>query len=68
MKIKSITRRNYFDVEMEDGEYEYYRTYGSGDNWEVLMGDSWESCYSKEEELKSMFQNYIQTKMIMIEG
>jgi hypothetical protein len=66
MKITSITQRTYFDVEVEGGEFDQYRTYGSGDNWEVLMGESWETCYSQEEELKNLFQEYIQGHLINI--
>jgi len=68
MKIKSVRQRTYFDVEMEDGEFSNYRTYGSGENWEVLMGESWEPCYSEEQKLYEMFQYYMQNKKIMIGG
>ncbi len=67
MKIKSITRSDYLSVEMEDSEYVYYRTYGCGDNWEVLMGESWEPCYFQEYNLKKLFQDYVSENEIVMD-
>jgi len=67
MKIKSIIQSAYLNVEMEDSEYVYYRTYGCGDNWEVLMGESWEPCYSQEDELKKLFQDYVSENEIVMD-
>jgi hypothetical protein len=67
MKIKTIIPSTYLGVEMEDSEYDYYRTYGTGDNWEVLMGESWEPCYSQEDELKKLFQDYISENKIVMD-
>jgi acetone carboxylase gamma subunit len=67
MKIKSITKEMYFAVEMEDGEFIDYRTYGNGEIWEVAMGESWEPVYGEEEpKLHQMFQDFIKHNEIKV--
>ena len=40
-------------IEMEDGSY--YKRYESG-IWEQLMGQSWETCYSDEDQLEELYR------------
>jgi hypothetical protein len=55
MKIKNIEPATFEYVEMESGEL--YRRYPSGD-WEMLMSESWEPCYSSEHELESLYKDF----------
>jgi len=65
MKIKSVTKRSYESIEIEsEAFWSDYRRYENGD-WEVLMGDSWESIYDHTKEYKELekaYQDYIKTK------
>lgn len=51
MKIESVEKIIEYYVTTEDGgsrEWHNYRTDGKG-NWEVLMGESWETDYLSDE-------------------
>ena len=43
-------------IEVDGGDNEIYRRY-SADNWEVLMGESWEPLYNCEE-AEAAYQNF----------
>lgn len=48
MKILSVTKIEIEQVETDKSDYNLFRRYSSGE-WEVLMGESWESEYHCEE-------------------
>ena len=54
MKFKLISKFVMYEFEDECGTS--YRTY-DGENWEQLMGDSWETIYSFFDDLKVAFKN-----------
>lgn len=54
--IKKVSKHSYCFVETDDKEFYDYRRLGP-DNWEVRMGESWETCGC--EELEQKFQEYI---------
>jgi len=58
MKIESVTRVVEFIIETDSTEFPTYRR-GENGGWEQLMGESWEPCYSDEEELERMYQDYL---------
>lgn len=63
MKIKSVKADMTFYVEVEGGKYDdigytTYRTDKNGNNWEVLMGESWESVWH-DAELRTEFLKFI---------
>ena len=47
-----ISKHDYHLMETDKGTYRR----NSANNWEVLIGESWESCYSEEAELEAIFQ------------
>lgn len=55
MKIKEIELSTFEYVIMED--HTVYRRYSYGD-WEIMMGQSWEPCYSDEQELEKLYKEY----------
>lgn len=58
MKITEVTKTLTWYVKTDDPDYPVYRTTDEfGENWENLMGDSWESVYNPftEKELKELF-------------
>ena len=61
MKIKKVSKTLTYYVELDedvdDPEFLWYRTDEHFENWEVLMGESWESCYDTKE-LKEAFIQY----------
>ena len=61
MKIKEVSKRlTYYvllDEDVDDPEFLWYRTDPYYKNWEVLMGDSWETAGSVDE-LKEAFIQY----------
>lgn len=57
MKIVQVTPFTGEIVEFEGLEWNTHRR-SSGGTWEVLMGESWESCYSSEDELEAAYQAY----------
>lgn len=48
LTVTSITEVTSEIVEIDDHDWGTYRRY-SADNWEVLMGESWEPLYRSEE-------------------
>lgn len=57
MKVYALTQQTIQYVIFEDTEYDYRRL-GPGD-WEVRMGESWESVYPPQStELESSFDEY----------
>lgn len=58
MKITDVTKSVTYYVETDSSEFPYYRTNKYGTDWENLMGDSWEPCYSQEEKLQKLFLDY----------
>lgn len=61
MKIKEVSKElTYYvllDEDVDDPEFLWYRTDEYYENWEVLMGDSWETAGSVDE-LKEAFIQY----------
>lgn len=57
MKIESVTPFTAEIVEIDGLEWTTYQR-SAGGTWLVLMGESWESCYSSEGELESAYQAY----------
>jgi hypothetical protein len=61
MKIKEVSKKlTYYvllDEDVDDPEFLWYRTDPYYKNWEVLMGDSWETAGSVDE-LKEAFIQY----------
>jgi hypothetical protein len=61
MKIKEVSKKlTYYvllDEDVDDPEFLWYRTDPYYKNWEVLMGDSWETVGSVDE-LKEAFIQY----------
>ena len=61
MKIKEVSKKlTYYvllDEDVDDPEFLWYRTDPYYENWEVLMGDSWEPVGSVDE-LKEAFIQY----------
>lgn len=61
--IKTFSRQTYFYIETDDKEFSNYRRLGP-DNWEVRMGESWETCSCEDlekefqEHLKELDQNF----------
>lgn len=60
MRIDKITRRESFEIEVSDDNYEYYIRY-SPDVWYVRMGDSEEPVLDDEKvkELETEFQKFL---------
>ena len=61
MKIKNVTKEITFyvelDEEVDDPEFLWYRTDPDYRNWEVLIGDNWETVGSVDE-IKEAFVQY----------
>lgn len=57
MKITKVYKITSYIVDTDEGYWNTYRRNGS-ENWEQLMGESWEGCYSQEAELEQLFQEY----------
>jgi hypothetical protein len=62
--VKRVVETNYY-IEIEDVEpithYVSFRR-SEGGSWEILMGESWEPCYTTEERLEKEFQNWLITQ------
>ena len=62
MKIKSIKKIEEYIVETEGNEYwNTFRTDLNGENWEILMGASWEEHYH-DDEIKKLFKEFIKNE------
>ena len=48
LKVTNVVPTTSEIVDIKDGQWGVYRRH-SADNWEVLMGESWEPLYSCEE-------------------
>jgi hypothetical protein len=61
MKIKKVSKEITcyveLDEDVDDPEFLWYRTDPDYENWEVLMGDSWEPV-SSVDELKEAYIQY----------
>ena len=61
MKIKEVSKElTYYvllDEDVDDPEFLWYRTDPDYENWEVLIGDSWEPV-SSVDELKEAYIQY----------
>ena len=62
MKIKSVDKvtQIQFEIENLDGRTYLYRRDWNYDDWEILLGQSWETLYDCDE-LEEMYQTYITT-------
>ena len=58
MKITKVSRAITYYVETDDPDWPEYRTDETGENWENLMGESWEAVYDYLE-LKMMFRDFL---------
>jgi hypothetical protein len=58
MKIKNVEPMEGLYVDTDEPDYHQYIRYGN-DNWMVLMGESYERCYHRAEELENLFQEYV---------
>jgi hypothetical protein len=67
MKITKLSKSMTYYVDTDKEDFPYYRTDENGENWENLMGESWEPCYSQEEKLKKLFWDYMMEEQIRIE-
>lgn len=56
MKILGVKEIRSEIVDVDGSDYTTYERYSS-DNWTVLMGESWEPCYSCEE-LEKAYQEF----------
>ena len=62
MKIQSVhkvTKPVYY-VTTDEEDYCDYRRYDDG-YWEIAMGESWETVYTKIAKLESLFQEFLGT-------
>jgi len=64
--IIAIEKSFYFSVIKNGGEFSYYRRY-SADDWEVRMGESWESVYLELVDLEKDFQKFVKEKGIVVD-
>jgi hypothetical protein len=55
MKITNVELSIAENISMDDGTF--YRRYPSG-AWDILLEDSWESCWEEEEELEELYKEY----------
>jgi len=63
IEIISIKRIEVYIVETEGNEYwNTFRTDLNGENWEILMGNSWEDYYH-DDEMKELFKQYIKNNV-----
>lgn len=60
MKIIKVIKYTGFFVETDNPDFggEYRR--GEHGGWEQRMGESWETCYTQEDELELLFQEFMQ--------
>ena len=58
MKITKVRKELTYYVTTDDPDWPEYRTDETGEIWENLMGESWESVYD-DEKLKMMFRDYL---------
>ena len=58
MKITEVWKALTYYVTTDDPDWPEYRTDATGEIWENLMGESWESVYD-DEKLKMMFHDYL---------
>jgi len=66
MKIKKVSKSivYYVEIEEEEGEdfdFHHYMTDENGANWDILMGESWETVY-RDEELRTEFLKVMREK------
>lgn len=64
-KIIKVSRVEYFFIETEGEDYRHFRrsvVNGSND-WEILMGESWES-FNCCEEMEELFQEYVKNNQL----
>ncbi|MBL0320597.1 MAG: hypothetical protein IPP74_15075 [Alphaproteobacteria bacterium] len=61
MKIISVNKciEIVFYVETDDEEPGSNYRRGEHGGWEQLMGESWETCYFKEDEIESLFKQFM---------
>ena len=57
MRIKSIRKAVVYFIETTDSQWPTYQRM-SANNWQNLMGESWENIFY-EEELEKEFQQYL---------
>lgn len=57
MKITEVTKSMTYYVDTDAEDFPYYRTDETGETWENLMGESWESVYN-DGELKELFLDW----------
>ena len=63
MKILEVRRVISFVVETDEKEFPIFRRSELGGSWENLMGESWESVYSNEDELEAAYQEWLRSSV-----
>ena len=58
MKITKVSRVITHYVTTDEPDYPEYRTDATGEDWENLMGESWETVYD-DLELKMLFRDFL---------
>lgn len=63
--MTQLVKSDYIMVEIEDGPHGHWTTYRRNgyQSWEVLMGGSWEACYSDDELLESLLESTYGSQM-----
>lgn len=63
MKVLKVSKYTAFFVETDDSDFggDYRR--GESGGWEQRMGESWESCDSREDELEAAFQEFMRSNI-----
>jgi len=61
MKILGIDKTTCFLIETDESEYPFYRRNGPY-IWENLMGESWETVFSGEDELENAFIEWMKNE------
>ena len=56
-KVEKVTETNYY-ITTDDEHWYFYRRSENGD-WEVLMGESWETLFLREQEMERAFQEFL---------
>lgn len=57
MRIISVERTESFLIETDEGYYRSYRRDVDAPNWQILMGESWESHYN-DTEIEQAYQEW----------
>jgi len=63
MKVLSVTKCIEFFVETDNQDFGGDFRRGENGGWEQRMGESWESCYSMENELEAAYQEFLRSNV-----